>query len=359
MTPAEACSHPDPYPYYAALPPLAWHTSAGAWVAASASAVEAVLASGELRVRPPDEPIPSALIGTPAGDVFSRLIRMNDGEAHRAARPAVCRRLDGFEADRLREGARRWTARLWRDDPPLFSLPVHVLGEALGIAEPDLSDLVAEVGGFVRGVSPGAGEAQAAAGAAAAARLLGRFAATSLFPGLDAEIAAANAIGLLFQSHDATAGLIGNTVVALAGRPEVLARVRADPEATTPLLGEVMRFDPPVQNTRRWAAAEVEIDGHRIGAGDPILVVLAAASRDPAANTDPGRFCLDRPDRKSFGFGGGVHRCPGSAAATAIAAGAVDALLALGADFVAIAEDREYLPSGNCRIPRFRSGGLR
>src|SRR5262245_35711036 len=80
--PMHAVTHPDPYPYYADLVarcPLHRDDALGLWVASSAEAVMAVLTSERCRVRPPAEPVPAALAGSAAGDVFGRLVRMNDG----------------------------------------------------------------------------------------------------------------------------------------------------------------------------------------------------------------------------------------------------------------------------------------
>src|SRR5689334_2899407 len=74
-----AVTHPDPYPYYADLvtsKPIAWDETAKLWVAVSATAVAAVLTSDLCRVRPPTEPVPSALLGSPAADIFRHLVRM-------------------------------------------------------------------------------------------------------------------------------------------------------------------------------------------------------------------------------------------------------------------------------------------
>ena len=93
-TPLEAVTHPDPYPYYATLVagrPLSRDEGLGLWVAAGAGAVEAVLTCADLRVRPAASPVPDALAGSPAGDVFGHLVRMRDGEYHAAVRPAWCR----------------------------------------------------------------------------------------------------------------------------------------------------------------------------------------------------------------------------------------------------------------------------
>ena len=83
--PIAAVTHPDPYPYYSALvaeEPLYRDGALGLWVAASAAAVTAVLASDLCQVRPLAEPVPRALLESPAGEIFRSLVRMNDGPAH-------------------------------------------------------------------------------------------------------------------------------------------------------------------------------------------------------------------------------------------------------------------------------------
>ena len=87
-----AVTHPDPYPYYAELVakrPFQRDGTLGFWVAASAAAVTAVLTSELCRVRPVSEPVPKALVGTAAGDVFGRMVRMNDGAYHVRLKPSV------------------------------------------------------------------------------------------------------------------------------------------------------------------------------------------------------------------------------------------------------------------------------
>src|SRR5260370_23240595 len=90
--PIAAVTHRDPYPYYARLVaerPLYHDRDLGLWVASSAEMVNAVLASELCRVRPPAEPVPRALAGTAAGEVFRRLVRMNDGDGHQPLKRAV------------------------------------------------------------------------------------------------------------------------------------------------------------------------------------------------------------------------------------------------------------------------------
>ncbi len=116
---------------------------------------------------------------------------------------------------------------------------------------------------------------------------------------------------------------------------------------------EVSRFDPKVQNTRRFVFEPTSIAGIELNPGTPILVVLAAAGRDPSANSDSDQFLLDRENRRTFGFGSGVHACPGQASACAIATAAIEELLAVLPALPGTNIDWTYRPSANGRIPLF------
>ena len=45
---------------------------------------------------------------------------------------------------------------------------------------------------------------------------------------------------------------------------------------------ELLRYDSPVQMSRRVTLAELEIDGHTIEAGTLLMTCLGSANRDPA-----------------------------------------------------------------------------
>src|SRR4029453_3890049 len=68
----------------------------------------------------------------------------------------------------------------------------------------------------------------------------------------------------------------------------------------------------------------------RCTGGDAVLVVLAAANRDPAANADGERFDPLRKERQAFTFSLGAHACPGETLATLITVAGVEQLLASG-----------------------------
>ena len=100
--PLQAVTHANPYPYYAALRehvPLVRDEASQLWIAARAQTVGVVLGDERLTVRPVSEPVPRAIVGEPAGDVFARLARMNEGEDHRIARQALVAGLGAVDTE--------------------------------------------------------------------------------------------------------------------------------------------------------------------------------------------------------------------------------------------------------------------
>ncbi len=131
--------------------------------------------------------------------------------------------------------------------------------------------------------------------------------------------AAAMAFILLFAGFETTINLVGNGMYALLRDPLRLALVRGavergDREALGVAVEELLRWDGPVElATWRYATAALEIGGQRIRAGEPVLVVLAAADRDPARfGPDADRLDLARRDNPHLGFGHGIHYCVGA-----------------------------------------------
>jgi cytochrome P450 len=93
--------------------------------------------------------------------------------------------------------------------------------------------------------------------------------------------------------------------------------------------------------------------GYRAPPGDVIILLLAAANRDPVFNQRPHEFIIDRPARRTLGFGHGMHACPGQLLAGAIASSGVKVALELlsPADIASLGWN--YRASVNGRIPMF------
>jgi len=165
----------------------------------------------------------------------------------------------------------------------------------------------------------------------------------------------ANLAGLLSQTCDATAGLVGNSLIAMMREPSLPSASTRTRDGLQAIVEETARHDPSVQNTRRFAAEAVEIAGTPLAAGDAVLVLLASANRDPALNPDPDRFMPVRARRRMLGFGHGMHACPGQALACTLAAASLGALLPRHAADLDAQRVRgwSYRPSVNGRIPVF------
>ncbi|MEU7485771.1 cytochrome P450 [Streptomyces sp. NPDC042319] len=156
--------------------------------------------------------------------------------------------------------------------------------------------------------------------------------------------AAAMAFILLFAGFETTVNLIGNGTYALLRNPEQRARLQAalaagDEELLATGVEELLRYDGPVElATWRFATEELTIGGQTVAAGDPVLVVLAAADRDPERFEEPDTLDLGRRDNQHLGYGHGIHYCLGAPLARLEGRTALAALLARLPDLEAAAD---------------------
>lgn len=121
---------------------------------------------------------------------------------------------------------------------------------------------------------------------------------------------------LLIAGHETTVNLIANAILAMLRRPRYWAELAADADRASSIIEETLRFDPPVQLVGRIAAQEMTIgepDGSvTVPKGDTMMLLLAAAQRDPAAFDRPDEFDPDREGLRHLAFGHGVHFCLGA-----------------------------------------------
>ncbi|PBC63868.1 cytochrome [Streptomyces sp. Tue6028] len=117
---------------------------------------------------------------------------------------------------------------------------------------------------------------------------------------------------LLIAGHETTVNLITNGMLTLLRHPEVLQRLRDDPDLVVPLVEELLRYEPPV-HIIPWRAAysDITVADTVIPRGSQIMLMLASGSRDPDRFHDPDRFDPDRRDNQHLGFGSGIHLCFG------------------------------------------------
>lgn len=314
LDPISAVTAPDPYPYYAQLSaerPYFFDEALNLWVASSIAKVLDVLADRSLSVRPLEERVPKALLNTPVGEVFAQLVRFSDGAYHdrvRASLSDLFARFDTWSVvAKANLAARAWIDALDHHDPSfvnnvMFGVPALAVAALLGLPPSDQTlGWTKQFVGALRANATGDAIALGSDGTRALAAALG-----------DARLdeRTSNAIGLLFQSYDATAGLIGNTLLHLRQQTDV-----SDMHA---FVERVIAIDPSVHNTRRF------------GSGGVTLVLLAAAQMP---------------------FGASTHGCPARSLATEITVAACSYLLERGLRLDHLRFDG-YVPSPNCRIPR-------
>ncbi|HLY48705.1 MAG TPA: cytochrome P450 [Solirubrobacteraceae bacterium] len=117
---------------------------------------------------------------------------------------------------------------------------------------------------------------------------------------------------LLIAGLDNTAFGIRAALWHLAAYPAHRQALLEDPELLRPFVEEVLRLYAPVPGLGRALGSDVELEGCPISQGDHILLLFAAANRDPALFEDPHEFKLNRQGNPHVAFGVGAHRCLGS-----------------------------------------------
>lgn len=127
----------------------------------------------------------------------------------------------------------------------------------------------------------------------------------------------ANALFLMTAGHETATNLLSNAVLTLLRHPEQLEMLRADRSLLNGAVEEVLRFEGPVQIAARVADRDRTVCGVELKEGQPLVVMLGAANRDPEAFADPDTFDITRSENPHVGFAHGAHFCLGAALARA------------------------------------------
>jgi len=117
---------------------------------------------------------------------------------------------------------------------------------------------------------------------------------------------------LMIAGFETTQHLIGNGVRVLLEHPDQVDRMRSEPQLWGSAVEEIVRFRGPVHGTKpQYATEDVEISGHRIERGTPVMPLLGAANLDPRFFEAPELFDVARSPNHHLGFGFGAHFCLG------------------------------------------------
>jgi hypothetical protein len=120
-------------------------------------------------------------------------------------------------------------------------------------------------------------------------------------------------IQLLVAGNETTRNLISGGLVALAENPEQLEIIKADRSAIPLAVEELLRWTAPVISFMRTATTDTTLHGQAIAKGDPVLMIYAAANRDPEV-FGPTAEHLDvtRDPNPHLSLGFGTHFCLGA-----------------------------------------------
>jgi cytochrome P450 len=151
---------------------------------------------------------------------------------------------------------------------------------------------------------------------------------------------------LLVAGNETTTNLIGNAMMCFAERPEVWARLRADPALLPKAIEEVLRYRSPVQSMFRVTTAAAELAGQTIPARASVVAWIGSANHDERQFANPETFDVDRQPNRHIAFGQGIHYCLGAPLARLEARIALTALVErLGEFRLAPGAELEALPS--------------
>ncbi|HEV8172056.1 MAG TPA: cytochrome P450 [Actinoplanes sp.] len=346
----------DPYPRYERLRSISPVVRAddGAVVVTRYADCAAVVRDGRLGHMPPDM---LAFLGLPdwadhpaLRQLFTSILTMNPPD-HTRLRRLVSSTFTARRVQALRPAIEaivddlldRMAGEVDFIDAFAFPLPVNVIGELLGVPEPDRAQfqtLIRDWSQVLEIITP---EVLAVADPAAATVRVYLAELVSLRrrepgPDLISALVAAEEEGdrltedelltmaaLLFAAgFETTTNLLANGLVAVLGSPAQAGLVHRDPVTA---VEELLRFDTPVQLVSRVAYEPVELGGVTVDAGERVVAYLGAGNRDPERFADPDRLDLARGDCAPLSFGGGIHYCLGAPLARLEAQVAFPALL--------------------------------
>ena len=118
---------------------------------------------------------------------------------------------------------------------------------------------------------------------------------------------------LFIAGFETTVNAIGNGMHWLLADREQWETLVADPNRAAAVAEEVLRFDPPVQQTARVAHQPVQVADVLVARNQWVITLLAAANRDPEVYSEPNRFDITRESpAEHLAFSGGIHYCLGS-----------------------------------------------
>ncbi len=278
----------------------------------------------------------------PAFQLLSRWMIRLDGDRHRRVRDAFGGLFTARRVGRYRAIIAERAAALIDQAPPADSmdlvagfarpLPFAVICDVLGVPPGDRDWLGGALAVLNRGFAGQRDADRTAVLAAndAAQQMLSYFAglldrrtaapaddvmtalAARHADGEDRQDLVANCIFFINAGHQTTTALLTLGTHLLCTHPKVLAALQEDPGRWPAAVEEMLRLITPTTFTGVIPRTDVDIDRVTCPAGQPRLLFLAAANRDPSAFPDPDRFDISRDPNPHLSFSAGGHFCLGA-----------------------------------------------
>ncbi|MFJ5801110.1 cytochrome P450 [Streptomyces decoyicus] len=345
--PFPGSSYQGPAPHYARLrteqPVVRVRTAGGvdAWLVTRYEDVRAALADPRLSraetCKPGAPRIGGSMTTTP------EMIISLDGAEHARLRKLVVGAFTTRRVEQMRPGVQKVADELLDDmadrggpvdlvQQLTVPLPLTVIGELLGVPREDLRQFETYARAFATVDDRAGGEESLAGLAKLNEYIVGLIADKRAEPSDDmlSDLIAARdnddrlseqelvtfGFTLIGAGFDTTANQLANSVLALvAGHRDQWHALVEDhsriPDAVEELLRHVNLFATDTSGFPRMAVEDLEIGGVHIAAGEPVLLSLASANRDPSVFDDPDRLDLARGRNPHISFGHGIHYCLG------------------------------------------------
>ncbi|MEY8014571.1 cytochrome P450 [Mycobacterium servetii] len=187
--------------------------------------------------------------------------------------------------------------------------------------------------------------------------------ATATFPDgsvPDVEDVARVASNVFSAGQETTVRLLGAALQILGERPDIQAQLRKDRSLIPNFIEEALRIESPVKGDFRLNRVPVNVGGVDLPSGTTVMIVQAAANRDPRRFEDPTTFDPARKNaRQHIAFGRGIHSCPGAPLARAETRVALERLLDRTSDIRI--DERAHGPANDRRyqyVPTYILRGL-